>query len=208
MDPVQLRRRTGGRRPLLIGLAGVAVVAVVAVGPRLTGAHGTGRVALVTRDLTAGSRILATDLRFAPVDAPGPVLDQLVTPGSLGGLRGRVLTVGLRAGDVVTATMLAPTPPADGRRAMSVPVPRARAVGGRIVRGDRIDVVVVDDGVPSTTVVGVEVLAVDEVGSGIVATEGDLTITVAVDAHQAEALAAAVAGGQFELARVAGGGAR
>mgnify|MGYP006278725411 CR=1 FL=1 len=93
------------------------------------------------------------------------------------------------------------TRPADWR-AVSVPVPRSRAVNGRIARGDRVDVLVVTDGVASVGVAGVEVLAVDDTGGGFAAVDRDLAVTLAVDPAQGARLAEAVASGSFLLARV------
>ena len=197
--PVRLRRRPR-RRPLAVG-AGAVVAALVAVAVNPGRAAGTP-VAVARHDLVAGTVVGPADLRVERMRVPDRLAGQVLTPARVRRARGRTLTVSLRADDVVTTAMLGRSAAPGAPRAVSVPVPRSRAVNGRIARGDRVDVVVVVDGVASVGVADVEVLAVDEVGGGFAAVDRDLTVTLAVDAEQGVRLAAAVAGGQFLLARV------
>jgi Flp pilus assembly protein CpaB len=91
-------------------------------------------------------------------------------------------------------------------RALSFPVPRARAVGGAIVAGDRIDAVAVDRGSARArfVLVGAEILAVDHDAGGPLAATDDVVVTVAVDAPSALRLAGALESGTLTLVRATG----
>jgi Flp pilus assembly protein CpaB len=93
----------------------------------------------------------------------------------------------------------------DGLRAMSIPVDASRAAGGRIEPGDRVDVVFAGTHEASIIVPDARVLAVDEPGrGGIGEVARPFTITVAVDAHQSQLLAAAIADGELSVTRTTG----
>jgi Flp pilus assembly protein CpaB len=90
-----------------------------------------------------------------------------------------------------------------GRRAMSIPVDRARAVNGDLAPGDRVDVVVAGDDAVSIVVADAEVLGVDD-DDALGARRGEVRVTLAVDARESQLLAAALADGDFVLTRVTG----
>jgi Flp pilus assembly protein CpaB len=88
---------------------------------------------------------------------------------------------------------------------MSIPIDPARAVGGRLVAGDRVDVVFAGTREVSIIVAGAEVLAVDARGrGGIGETASPFTVTLAVTAEQSQLLTAAIADGDVSITRTTG----
>jgi len=194
------RRRVGGAHLVMVlaGLLGL-VLTLAALRDEPTGQ----RVAVAARDLAAGVPLRASDVRFEPVRASGDVLAHLV--GDDGAWRGRVLTTAVPAGAPLAAASLRGRASADGLRAMSIPVDRARAVNGRLAAGDRVDVVLARDGVATVVAAGLEVLDVaGEDGGAFGAQRGQLTVTLAVDVADSQRLAAVLADGEFVLTRVTG----
>jgi Flp pilus assembly protein CpaB len=88
---------------------------------------------------------------------------------------------------------------------MSIPIEASRAAGGRIEPGDRVDVVFAGAHEASIIVPDARVLAVDEPGrGGIGEVSQPFTVTIAVDAHQSQLLAAAIADGELSITRTTG----
>src|SRR5262245_54005363 len=140
--------------------AGAAGLVATLAGLR-PGAGGQRRP-VAGHDLEAGTVVTDRDVRFERVSASDEVTGAYVTPRELAGLRGRVLTVPVFADEPVLEAHLRARAASDGRRAMSIPVDRARAVNGRLVPGDRVDVVVAGDTEVTIVVAGAEVLDVDD----------------------------------------------
>jgi len=162
-------------------------------------------VAIAARDIDAGTTVTSNDLTFARVAADAHVLDQLITPRGADTLHRVVAARSLHEGELVRATDVRPRAAPHGTRAMSIPIDKSRAVGGRIATGDRVDVIVAGDTEVTIVIAGAEVLAVDDPGAGGLGNDnGDMTVTLAVDAHQSQLLAGAVASGDAFLARATG----
>lgn len=194
------RRRLRGAHLVMV-LAGL--VGLVLTLAALRGEPAGRPVAVAARDLVLGVPLRPGDVRFEPVRADGALLGHFV--GERTRWRGRVVTEPVRAGEPLLAARLRPRVATDGRRAMSIPVPRARAVNGRLARGDRVDVVVARDGVASVVAAGIEVLELaDERDGAFGAGRGDVTVTLAVDVADSQRLAAVLADGDFVLTRVTG----
>jgi Flp pilus assembly protein CpaB len=183
---------------LVAGVAGL-VVTLAALRP---GAAGQ-RVAIAVHDLEAGTVLADRDVRFERVAASDGVTGAYVTARELAGLRGRVLTVPVFADEPVLQAHVRTRAATEGRRAMSIPVDRARAVNGKLAPGDRVDVVVAGDDEVTIVVAGAEVLDVD--GDDAFGTRrGEVRVTLAVDARESQLLTAALADGDFVLTRVTG----
>ncbi len=201
--PQRLHRRRVGGAHLVMVLAALLglVLTLTALRETRTGY----RIAVAARDLAPGSALRRSDLRFESVQANRSLIDHLVRGDDLRRLGDDILTVSVRAGAPVPASALRPRAATDGRRAMSVAVERSRAVNGRLAAGDRVDVVIAEDGVAAIAAAGLEVLDVDDGDGGAFgARRGEIVITLAVDAHDSQVLASALAGGEFVLTRVTG----
>lgn len=196
------RRRASGVHVMMLVAGTLGLVFTLAV---LRDAPGDRRVAVAARDLVAGTVLRRTDLRFEPVAADDRLIAHFVEPRDLSSLAGRVLTRSVVAGEPLIGAQLRPVAAPQGRRAMSIPVERARAVNGRLAPGDRVDVVVARDGVVAVVVAGAEVLDVDDGDGGVLGRHpGEVSVTLAVDVQESQLLAAALADGDFVLTRVTG----
>ena len=199
--PRRLQRRRAVGPQVLMLVAGVAgLVLTLAV---LRPGAGGQRVAIAARDLEAGTVLTDRDVRFERVSTSDRLADAYVTGRELSGLRGRVVTAPVFADEPVLEAHLRTRAATDGRRAMSIPVDRARAVNGKLAPGDRVDVVVAGDDEVTIVVAGAEVLDVD--GDDAFGTRrGEVRVTLAVDARESQLLTAALADGDFVLTRVTG----
>jgi Flp pilus assembly protein CpaB len=157
-------------------------------------------VGFAARDLDTGTVLDADgDLRFEPVRAVDELLGSFVTtPGQADGA---VAVRPLSAGRPVLLSDLASAGPEV--RAMSVPVDRAHAVGGAIVRGDRIDLVSVVDGDARVLLADADVLAVPEARSSLAA-GGGFHVVLAVADADVLAVAEAMQSGTLEVVRIQG----
>jgi Flp pilus assembly protein CpaB len=196
-----LQRRRAVAPQVLMLVAGVAGL-VVTLAVLRPGAGGE-QVAIALHDLEVGAVLTDRDVRFERVSASDGVAGSYVTRRELAGLRGRVLTVPVFADEPVLEAHLRTRAATDGRRAMSIPVDRARAVNGKLAPGDRVDVVAAGDDEVTIVVAGAEVLDVDD-DDAFGTRRGEVRVTLAVDARESQLLTAALAGGDFVLTRVTG----
>jgi Flp pilus assembly protein CpaB len=162
-------------------------------------------VVVAAHEIRGGEAVRRSDFRTERVQAPDRLLRTLIRPRQLHALRGHVATSTVEAGEVVIRRELRPRAARGGLRSMSIPIDPARAVGGRLAVGDRVDVLNASDREVSIVVRDAEVLAVDAKGrGGIGETSSPFTITIAVDARQSQLLAAAIANGDISIARTTG----
>jgi Flp pilus assembly protein CpaB len=139
------------------------------------------------------------------VQAPERLLRTFVRPQHIRSLSGDIATSTIGSGEAIVRRQFRPRAARDGLRSMSIPIDPARAVGGRLAAGDRVDVLNAFDREVSIIVGDAEVLAVDAKGrGGIGETSSPFTVTIAVDARQSQLLAAAIADGEISIARTTG----
>jgi Flp pilus assembly protein CpaB len=191
------------RGHVLMTVVGLAA-AVLAFGALRT-QPGDERVAVARHEIRAGERVHRADFRIAAVSLGDAGLGPLVSASDLRALDGRIAGATIERDELVPRRVLRPTAARDGRRAISIPVDPARAVGGHLAAGDRVDVLVADDDGVAIVVPDAEVLAVDARGrGGIGDTASPFTVTIAVDEAQSRLVAAAVVSGGLSLARSTG----
>jgi Flp pilus assembly protein CpaB len=164
-------------------------------------------VLVARHDLAPGTRVGPGVFRATRVHVdPGP-LANLVTPAALAGLRGRVVRAPMRTGDLLERSDLAAPATGAAARSVSFPVDASLAVDGDLGSGDRIDLLATsDDGARSGYVLaGVDVVALHSSSSGpLRAGDGQITITVSVDAAGAQRLASALHGAHLLVVRATG----
>jgi Flp pilus assembly protein CpaB len=125
----------------------------------------------------------------------------------LASLRGQVVTVPMRAGEVLTRITVRPVNAQSATRVMSMSIARARAVDGKLGPGDRVDVLAVDHDRARAGYVmtDAEVVGIDaHDGNALVGTADDVTVSLVVDATSAPPLAAAIDAGTVMLVRATG----
>src|SRR3954454_6240773 len=185
---------------VVAGLLGV-VLSFAALRQR----DGDVRVAVAAHEIRAGERVSSGDFRSEAVTMSAPLLATVVRPRELDALAGRIAGTTLAEGELVSQRMLRPPAARHGLRAMSIPIDPARAVGGRLAAGDRVDVLFVGTEEASIIVADAQVLAVDARGrGGIGESASPFTVTLAVTAAQSQLVAAAVADGDVSITRTTG----
>ncbi len=170
----------------------------------LRSANSTHPVLVLSRDVAAGTTVADGDVRLAHVRASGAVLADVYGAREASSVRGRVFTTDMHAGALLTRASVRPADAARATRVMSFPLPRARAVGGKLGAGTRVDIVAVDHDTKLAEYVmtDVEVVAAETDDSGpLSGSSGDVTVSVVVDTQSAPRLAAALEGGTVTLVR-------
>jgi Flp pilus assembly protein CpaB len=164
-------------------------------------------VLVARHDLAPGTRIDAALFRATDVHVDPAPLANLVTPAAIAALQGRVVRAPMLAGDLLERSDLVAPATGAAARSVSFPVDESVAVDGQLGAGDRIDVLAAsDDGARSGYVLaGADVVAVHSNGSGpLRAGDGQITITVTVDAAGAQRLASALHGDHLLVVRATG----
>jgi Flp pilus assembly protein CpaB len=191
MNRVVERLRLDRRRLIGIGLAmAAAVLALVATRP-----PATVDVFIAGRDLAAGAAIPPDAVRHRAVTDP----TGLVTAAT--SLEGLLLRSPVAEGEPLIPSLLrratAPTPPV----ALGLEVPAASGVLGRLVPGDRVDVLLTDREAQTSVVArDVRVLEIAE-DEGIGATLS-MRVLLGTDRSTAALLAGASHRGDIDLIRV------
>ncbi|HLM18183.1 MAG TPA: Flp pilus assembly protein CpaB [Acidimicrobiia bacterium] len=184
----------------LAGIVGVVLSFAV-----LRQRDGETAVLVAAHEIRAGESISASDFRAVRVTLTPEVLATVAQADDLRLFRGRIAGSTLAEGELVTTRTLRSRAAPHGLRAMSIPIDPARAVGGRLAAGDRVDVLFAGQRAVSIIVADARVLAVDARGrGGIGESASPFTVTVGVTARQSQLVAAAVADGEISLARTTG----
>jgi pilus assembly protein CpaB len=166
---------------------------------------GETEVLVVAHEVRAGEVVSRADIDSARVTLTPAVLGTVVRASERHHVVGRIAGVTLEPGELVVRRTLRRRAARHGLRAMSVPVDPARAVGGRLAAGDRVDVLFAGRDAVSIIVADAPVLAVDERGhGGIGETSSPFTVTIGVSAEQSQLVAAAVADGEISITRTTG----
>lgn len=198
----------GGRRRIHGGWVAMVVaglVAAVANVALLTDRGPSATVVVIEGNIPPGTPVEALAFHTAELGIDDPGAMNLVTPEQLsGGLTGLVTAGRLGDGSVLRADDLR-IPPDDVPAAMSIPVERARAVGGAVVVGDVVDVIAEVDDEVVVVVDGAAVLDVVVPDTGLGASGTGHALTLAVTDEEALALSAALRTGPLDVIRTDGG---
>jgi Flp pilus assembly protein CpaB len=196
------RVSTGHVVMVLAGALGVLLTLTV-----LRSADDTRPVLVAAHDLAPGTVLDDASFRVAHVHAENAILSTLYPSDELGALRGHVVTSVVHEGELVAHTAVGERDGKSSARTMSFPIPRSRAVAGKLATGDRVDVLAVDhdSGRADYVLTGAEVVAAESRSSGALSgASDDITVTLVVDPATAPALAAALDGGTVMLVRSTG----
>jgi pilus assembly protein CpaB len=197
------RRPHVSRGHVVMAIAGV--VGVVLSFAVLREREGASRVLVAAHEIRAGESVHASDFRTVRVTLTPAVLATVAQSRDRSRLAGRIAGATIAEGELVTERLLRRRAAPGGLRAMSIPIDPARAVGGRLATGDRVDVLFAGQEAVSIIVADAPVLAVDARGrGGIGESASPFTVTIAVSARQSQLVAAAVADGEISLARTTG----
>ena len=196
------RLSTGHVVMVLAGALGVLLTLSV-----LRSADDTRPVLVAARDLAPGTVINDASVHVARVHADASVLATLFRAEQIPALRGRVVTTLVHQGELVARGALSTLDAHAATRVMSFSIARARAVGGKLTAGDRVDVLAVDhdSGRAGYVVLDAEVVAAEgRSGGALSGASDDVTITLVVDPATAPELASAIDAGTVTLVRSTG----
>jgi Flp pilus assembly protein CpaB len=199
---ISSRVSTGHVVMVLAGALGILLTLSV-----LRSADDSRPVLVAAHDLAPGTVISDASVHVARVHVDVSVLATLFRAEQLGALRGRVVTTIVHEGELVARGAVSTLDAHASKRVMSFPIARARAVGGKLSTGDRVDVLAVDhdSGRAGYVVTDAEVVAVDgRNGGALSGASDDVTITLVVEPATAPVLASAIDGGKVILVRSTG----
>lgn len=203
-DPLVRRVRARfGTAHLIAVVAGLLTAVLLLSWTR--GQEELASVVLAASEIRAGTLIEATDLQVAEV-APDPTVVTAIYPAdSLQALVGQVATRSISASEPILRSDVRPVAAEDGRRAMSIPLSPAHAVGGDLAVGDEVDVLVVNSTGTRFVAEAVPVLALaDTSRSGLVASSSAWWVVLAVEDAEALEIADGVENGTVYLLRSTG----
>jgi Flp pilus assembly protein CpaB len=163
----------------------------------------TTLVAVAAQPIAAGARFTPDLVRLVPVAADFEGVGSLVDEGRLDSFSGHIVQRPVEEGGVIEISLLAEPAAASGLRSMSIPIDPARAAGGSITVGDRVDVVTVRDDAAIFVATDLEVLGVSPVATSAL-NASDPYLVVAVGPRQALHLAEALAAGPVDVLRSTG----
>jgi Flp pilus assembly protein CpaB len=188
---------------LLAGALGVLLTLSV-----LRTADDTEPVLVAARDLTPGSILGDGDVRAARMKADTSVLSTLFGTADVASVRGQVVTNSVREGSLMRRADVRALGDHAATRVMSFPLSRARAVGGDLASGDRVDVVAVERNSARSgyVLVDAEVIGIETSDGGPLSrgADDDVTVSLVVDTDGAKRLAAALEAGSVTLVRATG----
>jgi Flp pilus assembly protein CpaB len=163
-------------------------------------------VLVAARDIVPGTVMDARSFRTSSIHADAGVLATLFDASEIGDLRGLVAVARVPAGSLLTRDDVRAVAAGEAPRAMSFPIPIARAVGGALVAGDRVDVLSVQHNTGRSRYVatGVTVLAFSSHRASALQGADDAVLTLAVSPDAAARIASALETGSVTLVRATG----
>lgn len=164
-------------------------------------------VAVATRPIVGGEALTPRDFRFIDATLPAQARSRMLGRAEVAAIVGQVARHSIDEGALVAKADVAAAAAPSRQRAVSVPLDPERAVGGRLTRGDVVDVVDATSGEGIYIVTDAEVLDVGiESGSRSSAssTSGRYAVTLAVDEREALRVSAAVNSDKVYLVRSTG----
>lgn len=160
-------------------------------------------VAVPTERIDPGERVDPGKFREVEVNVPEAQLNRLLRFEDLASIDGSISAAGFEPGDLVNRALLMEAR-ADQLRAMTIPVPRERAVDGALRTGDRVDVLSDKDDVSYVAAYDLEVLSVNAGGGSGIAGGQNFSVTVSVAPEEAVALGRAINDGAHSVIKSTG----
>ena len=195
------RLSTGHLVMIVAGLLGLLLTVAV-----LRRADERQPVAVAARDLSPGAQLGASAIRYEQVRMDDSLMDTVLQPADVERLRESVAVYPIAAGELISRRAVRSAAAPDGKRAMSIAIDPARAVNGELEAGDRVDVILAGSNEVSIIVADAEVLGVGrpDRGGAFGGVDDEFTVTIAVDAHESQLVAAGIAGGDIVVTRTTG----
>jgi len=199
-----LRSRVSTGHVVMVVAGALGVLLTLSV---LRSADNTRPVLVAAHDLAPGTEITDATVGVSRVHVDASVLATLFAADQLPTLRGRVVTTTVHQGELIARGGVSAADAQTSTRVMSFSIARARAVGGKLSIGDRVDVLAVDhdSGTAHYVLTNTQVVAIEgRSGGALSGASDDVTITLVVDRTTAPKLAAAIDAGTVTLVRSTG----
>jgi len=169
----------------------------------LTSGDDTFRIAVAGEDLTAGTVLDAAVVDIVEIGDAAAIASGLVLEESLDAVFGQELNRPVAQGEPIRRSDLQVNAADSSLREMSIEIERGRAAGGRLSRGDLVDVIAVGDGGSVYVAAGLEVIEIRDDEGGLGSTDG-YTVILSVDDRTALAIADAEVNSVLQLTRSTG----
>jgi Flp pilus assembly protein CpaB len=201
--PIRKRTALPGGRAVVGGF--LVTVALAGTFAAYTNATSTPqqRYVVARHALPVGSRLTRADLTLVPMRLPSSVGFTSVEP-----MLGATVVGPVGRGELVQASSLLDTGSRPGERQLSIPIESARAVGGELLPGDRVDVAATfGTGADAYTVFvvrGAQVLARNDADGSLGGRRDEVILLALPSATDALAVAHAIAVGQLTVVRATG----
>lgn len=157
------------------------------------------------RDIAAGEFISESDLALVPVDLPDQLMRHAISSPEL--LVGTTTLAPIKEGQLIWTSGVVKPDGSPELAQISIPVNPGNALGGRLLPGERVDVLLTSTaaGAPQVTKISsaARVVRVDS-GDRSVGGNGAMTLVLAVPPEELEDMAKASAAGTVTIARVTG----
>lgn len=172
----------------------------------LRAANDTRPVLVAAHEIVPGTVIDGRSFRASNIHADARVLATLFDANAADDLRGQIAVARIPSGSLATHDDIRAVAAGEAPRAMSFPIPVARAVGGALVAGDHVDVLSVQHNTGRSKYVATDatVLAFSNHGGGALQGSDDASITLAVEPEVAARIASALETGSVTLVRATG----
>ena len=196
------RVSTGHVVMVLAGALGVLLTLSV-----LRSADSTQPVLVAAHDLAPGTVISDRTVNVSRVHVEASVLATLFGADQVSALSDHIVTTTVHQGELIARGVVSAVDARTSTRVMSFSIARARAVGGRLSIGDRVDVLAVDhdSGTARYVLTNTQIVAIEgRSGGALSGASDDVTITLVVDRTTAPKLAAAIDSGTVTLVRSTG----
>jgi Flp pilus assembly protein CpaB len=195
------RLSTGHLVMIVAGLLGLLLTVAV-----LRRADDRQAVVVAARDLSPGTALTDSAVRYENVKMDDSLLDTILRRDDVQGLEGSVAVYPIAKGELISRRAIRPPAAPDGKRAMSIPIDPARAVNGELEPGDRVDVILAANHEVSIIVADAEVLSVSrpDRGGAFGGVDESFAVTLAVDARESQLVAGGLAGGDIVITRTTG----
>ncbi len=199
-----LRTRVSSGHVVMLGAGALGVLLTLSA---VRSADHTQPVLEAAHDLAPGTVLTNADVRVARVHVDGSVLRTLFGGADVAAARGQVVTAAMPSGALIARDNVRASDVGAAGRVMSFPLPRARAVDGKLQSGDHVDVVAVEHDAARAGYVMTDaaVVSIDNGDSSpLGGNSDDVTVSLIVDAEAATRLAIALDAGTVMLVRATG----
>lgn len=167
----------------------------------------TVEIAVAAADLRAGATLIQQQIVVREVPADEVLTARMLLADDAAVGVGRILIRPVERGAPILLSDLRSADDNDGRRAMSVPIEQSRSVAGGLSVGDRVDVILVVDGIAAFVATDLEVIDIPTGDGNALGVGSGYAPTLAVTDIDSLRIAAALDAGVVHLIRATGAAA-